>query len=70
MTMESEKGSRWNKAKGNLKEGIGKLTGDRSLRREGQKDESVGRLQEKQEKGYRLREGDIRSEVDKSERGF
>ncbi|HWG90466.1 MAG TPA: CsbD family protein [Candidatus Thermoplasmatota archaeon] len=61
--MIDEKGSTWNKIKGGVKEGVGKVAGDRELKHEGRKDQAVGRIKE----GGMTSEHEIRSELDRLE---
>ena len=44
-------GGKIDKAKGRVKEAIGDLTGDRSMKREGKRDRAAGSVKEKVNKG-------------------
>ena len=46
MPTKDELKGKLNQAKGNIEEGVGKLTGDERLRQEGVEDEAAGEVQE------------------------
>ena len=46
MPTKDELKGKLNQAKGNIKQGVGKLTGDERLRQEGVADEAAGEVQE------------------------
>ena len=46
MPTKDELKGKLNQAKGNIKQGVGKLTGDERLREEGVEDEAAGEVQE------------------------
>ena len=46
MPTKDELKGKLNQAKGNIKQGVGKLTGDQRLREEGAADEAAGEVQE------------------------
>jgi len=46
MPTKDELKGKLNQAKGNIKQGVGKLTGDERLRQEGVEDEAAGEVQE------------------------
>lgn len=50
-SMQMPTGGKIDKAKGRVKEAIGDLTGDRSMKREGKRDRAAGSVKEKVNKG-------------------